>query len=211
MVKFCLFVLMTLSLLGCGGVTDNAAGKKDQLISKSAKKEDLFRNTENLQCKFSNPDTSVFGIAIRDAKSAAHTIGGSVADSSGEYHFYSKLEGETLTLVQHPGDFKNQISIFRVEYSSKASYNYKQLAVDAFKTESGIKLGMAKNQIIEKLGGCYSRIDSTSKYIELYYRIEQPKDSRTKLLKRNSMPAYYASYKLHDNKLERMEFGFEYP
>lgn len=192
---------MTLSLVSCGGATDNAAGKKDQLISKSAKKGDLVRNTENLHCRFLNPDTSVFGIAIRNAKSAAHVIGSGVVDNSGEYHFYSKLEGETLTLIQHPGDFKNQISIFKVEYSDKASYNYKQLAVDAFKTESGIKLGMAKSQIIEKLGGCYSGIDSTSKYIELYYRIEQPKDSPTKLLNRNSMPSYYASYKLHDNKL----------
>ena len=43
------------------------------------------------------------------------------------------------------------------------------------------------------------------------YRIEQPRDSKTKLLQNNNMPIYYANYKLKNDKLENIEFGFEYP
>lgn len=69
---------------------------------------------------------------------------------SGQYTFYSKLESETLTLTQHPGDGKYEISIFNVKHSSKASIGFRILNVDSFKTEKGI--GMNKKQIIEKLG-----------------------------------------------------------
>nr|WP_199001127.1 hypothetical protein [Flavobacterium sp. ASV13] len=116
-----------------------------------------------------------------------------------------------MTLVQHPGDVKYQISIFKVETSSKLSYNYRQIKEDSFKTGKGIKLGMSKSDIIQKLGKCYAVIDSTKQYIELYYRIELPNDSKSKLLKNSGMSVYYASYKLRNDKLEKFEFGFEYP
>jgi len=116
-----------------------------------------------------------------------------------------------LTLTQHPGDGKNQISIFKITYSDKADYGYKQLPIDTLRTEKGIRLGLTKKQIIEKLGSCYASVDSSENYIELYYRIELPDDSKTKLLSRQNMPIYYASYKLWNDKLEQFEFGFEYP
>lgn len=163
-------------------------------------------------CILENPDTSILGINIRDVESAKYIIREKdKIDDLGQYHFYSNLERETLTLVQHPGDAKYQISIFKVETSSKQSYNYRQIKVDTFKTGKGIKLGMNKSGIIKKLGKCYAPIDSTKGYIELYYRIELPKDSKSKLLEKNNMPIYYASYKLRKDKLEKFEFGFEYP
>ncbi|MBE0392926.1 hypothetical protein [Flavobacterium sp. PL002] len=70
---------------------------------------------------------------------------------------------------------------------------------------------MSKNQIIEKLGKCYAPIDSTNNYIEIYYRIQAPKDTKGKILENYNMPVYYASYKLRDDKLDNYEFGFEYP
>ena len=82
---------------------------------------------------------------------------------------------------------------------------------DTFQTKKGIKLGLTKKQIIEKLGNCYAPIDSTKGYIELYYIIEQPKDSKSKILENNNMPKYFASYKLWNDRLEKFEFGFEYP
>ena len=60
-------------------------------------------------------------------------------------------------------------------------------------------------------GNCYLAKDSTKTSIELNYRIEQPRDSKTKLLQNNNMPIYYANYKLKNDKLENIEFGFEYP
>jgi len=163
-------------------------------------------------CVFFDPDTSLCEIVLRDSESATRIIGtDNKIDDNEQYHFYSKKERETLTLSQYPGDFKNQISLFKVEFSDKASYNYKLLDIDTFRTEKGIKLGLTKNQIIERLGNCYLPVDSTKGYIELYYRIEQPEDSKTKLLENNNMPVYYAKYKLWNNKLEKFEFGFEYP
>jgi hypothetical protein len=209
-------VLMGLIAASCENPTGKTADSKpEKLLSDGNKVESPRDGTGQISrkraCDFTNPDTSVCGIKIRNAASAAALIGNSLADSLGQYHFYSKLEAETLTLVQHPGDAKNQISIFKVAYSDKASYGYRQLPLSTFITEKGIKLGMSKKQLLEKLGTCYIPLDSTHNSMELSYRIESPKDSKTGLLATNSMPVYYASYKLYNDKIVALEFGFEYP
>ncbi|KFF03539.1 hypothetical protein [Flavobacterium reichenbachii] len=163
-------------------------------------------------CLLDEPDISVNGIEIRNFESAKKVIEDKdKIDELGQYHFYSNREDETLTLIQHPGDSKYQISIFKIENSTKESLNYRKIKADAFKTGKGIKLGMSKNDIVKILGKCYAPIDSTKGYIELYYTIELPNDSKSKLLEKNNMPSYYASYKLWNNKLQKFEFGFEYP
>lgn len=48
-------------------------------------------------------------------------------------------------------------------------------------------------------------------YIELYYLLQEPHDSKTNLLGNNNMPVYYASYKFTNDILYEFEFGFEYP
>ena len=149
---------------------------------------------------------------MRDSESAETIITDKEKiDDNDQYHYYSTMYLETLTMTQHPGDGKYQISIFKVEYSDKADYGYRKLGIDTFKTEKGIKLGLSKKQIIERLGSCYVAQDSSKGYIELYYRIETPNDSKTKILENNNMPIYYASYKLWKDRLEKFEFGFEYP
>jgi len=70
---------------------------------------------------------------------------------------------------------------------------------------------MTKKLIIESFGSCYVPLDSAQDKIELYYRLETPNDSRTRILESNNMPVYYASYKLWKDKLVKFEFGFEYP
>ena len=175
-------------------------------------KYEAIQKLKNSNCTIENPDVSLCGIELRNSESAISIIGNKdKADEFGQYHYYSNFYAETLTLTQHPGDGKFQISIFKVENSNKALYEYRKLNIDAFKTGNGIKLGMNKKQIIEKLGNCYAPIDSINGYIELYYRIESPKDTKTKLLEKNNMPIYYASYKLWNDKLEEYEFGFVYP
>ena len=175
-------------------------------------KYEEIQKLKNSNCILENPDISVCGIQLRNSESAISIIGNNdKIDEFNNYHYYSNLESETLTLTQHPGDGKLQVSIFKVEKSSKESLGYRQLKFDSFKTEKGIKLGMNKKQIVQKLGNCYAPIDSTDQYIELYYRIEIPKDTKTKLLEKNNMPIYYASYKLWNDKLGKYEFGFEYP
>jgi len=163
-------------------------------------------------CTFFNPDTSIANIMLRYPKSTIAVIGEKEKYYADEkYHYYSTMYRETLTLTPYPGDSEKSISLFQIEFSDKTNYGYKELNIDTFKTEKGIKLGMSKKQIIEKLGNCYVAKDSTNGYIELYYRLEYPNDSKTKLLERQNMPIYYASYKLWKDKLEKFEFGFEYP
>jgi len=217
--KNILITILTLNLLAnCNKLQKQTVGENDrlELVPEPDKAERLkyeaIEKLKNSNCIFSEPDTSLCGIILRNSESATKIIGsGNVIDKLGYYRFYSKLERETLTLTQHPGDGKNQISIFKIEYSNKLSYDFKQLNIDNFKTEKGIKLGLTKKQIIEKLGNCYAPIDSTKGYIELYYVIEQPKDSKSKILENNNVPKYFASYKLWNDRLEKFEFGFEYP
>ena len=194
----------------------NSENSRIELVPEPDKAErlkyEVIKKLINSKCIIQSPDISLCGIALRDSESAIKIIGNNdISNEFGEYHYYSNSESETLTLTQHPGDGKFQISIFKVENSKKISNKYPKINFNTFKTQNGIKLGMSKKQIIEKLGNCYAPIDSTNNYIEIYYRIETPKDTKTKLLEKNNMPIYYACYKLLNDKLANYEFGFEYP
>lgn len=217
--KNTLIIILTLILLNnCNKLQKQTASENErtELVPEPDKAERLkfeaIEKLKNSNCIFSEPDKSLSGIILRNSESAAKIVGSeNSVDSLDQYRFYSKLENEILTLTQHPGDSKNQISIIKVEKSNKKNSGFKELNFDSFKTEKGIKLGLTKKQIIEKLGHCYAPIDSTKDYIELYYVIEQPKDSKSKILENNNMPKYFASYKLWNDRLEQFEFGFEYP
>ncbi len=211
-------ILIVFLLTNCNNSQTKAVDKNDrrELVPEPDRHERLLgeaiQKLRNLKCNFSEPDTSLFGITLRNSKSADKVIGSdNKIDEREEYHFYSLMDAETLTLTQHSGDGKNQISVFSVALSDKAGHGYKQLNIETFQTEKGIKLGLTKEQVIEKIGNCYAVVDSTKDCIELYYRIENPKDSRTKILEANNMPAYYGTYTFCKNKLRYYEFGFEYP
>jgi hypothetical protein len=174
-------------------------------------KYEALPGSQNPGCLFLNPDTSVFTLNIRDLKSGEVFIGDVQPRSEYHYRFYSRNFQQLLSLTQHPGDGRYQISIFRVEYAKKDDYGYPQIDVNTFKTEKGIMLGMSKGDIVKKLGSCYEAIDSTKEYIELHYRIESPQDTRTHLLANHNMPIYHALYKIRNGGLEMFEFGFDYP
>ncbi len=164
------------------------------------------------KCAFIDPDTSVVGIKIGDVESTLRILGNKIKLEGDSTHiFYSNDKKQKLGLTVHPGSHYSQVDIFNISYSDKSMNNYRQINSKEFETEKGIKLGLSKRDIIEKLGNCYVAKDSTKNYIELNYRIELPNDSKTKLLTTNNMPTYYAIYKLTNDKLENIEFGFEYP
>ena len=170
------------------------------------------QNTNSTTCVFANPDTSVVGIILRNAESTAKILGKqSKLKGDSPNVFYSNDKKQTLRLTVHPGDNYNQVSIFKISYADSEKQNFRKINATKFETEKGIRLGISKKEIIEKLGMCYVSKDSTTNNIELDYRLELPNDSKTKLLKSSNMPIYYASYKLSNDKLENIEFGFEYP
>ena len=211
-------LLVAFLLTNCNNSQTRNVEKNDrvELVPEPDRQERLLGEaTEKLKksnCNFVDPDTSLCGITLRNSISAERLLGtDNKTDEKEKYHFYSTMDNETLTLTQHPGDGKNQISVFSVTFSDKADHRYKQLNIETFQTEKGIKLGLTKEQVIGKLGNCYVVVDSTKDCIELNYRIKNPKDSRPKILETNNMSIYYASYTFCKNKLRYYEFGFEYP
>lgn len=162
-------------------------------------------------CVLKNPDTSVSGIKLRNEKSTVLILGKHIKlEGDSTHHFYSKNKEEVLSMTVHPGDYYSQVSIFEVSYSSKYKPKYRQTKIDSFETEKGIHLGILKEEVVNKLGKCYS--SSLKKDAEiLTYRLENPQDIKTKLLERHNMPIYYAIYNFKKEKLVKFEFGFEYP
>ncbi|WP_153800821.1 hypothetical protein [Foetidibacter luteolus] len=210
-------ILSAFLLSNCGDIkkVDTSENNSRELVPEPDKAERLrYEALQRLRtsgCEFLNPDTSILPIKIRDAKSGKNFIGNEKPGSGDEYRFYSNNFQQLLSLTQHSGDGQYQISIFKVGYAKKEDYRYKRLDVDTIKTEKGIRLGMSKADVVSRLGNCYAALDSSKNYIELYYRIETPKDTKTNLLGRHNMPIYYASYKIRNGGLEAFEFGFDYP
>lgn len=217
--KRIILAILILSLLtNCNNSENKKIDKNDRMElvpeTENALKEEYEEQIELSQtpCVFSDPDSSVIGIKIRNAESTVNVIGKQTKlQGDSTYIFYSSDKKQKLGLTVHPGDYYSQVSVFSIAYSDNSKQNFRQLNSTEFETEKGIKLGIRKSEIIEKLGTCYVVKDSTENGISLHYRLELPKDSKTKLLKSNNMPIYYATYKLRNNKLENIEFGFEYP
>ena len=212
--------ILTITLLtNCNNSKNKTVDKSDRIELVPEPDKELREEYEKKQktlsqttCVFSEPDTSVVGIKIRNAESTLKILGKKTKLESDSTHvFYSNDKKQKLGLTIHPGDYYGQVSIFNISYADKSKLNLRQINSKEFETEKGIKLGISKRQIIDKLGTCYVVKDSSKNSIELNYRLELPNDSKTKILKSNNMPIYYASYKLTNDKLENIEFGFEYP
>ena len=211
--------ILTISLLtNCNNSQTKSVDKNDRMELVPVPDKELREEYEKQQelnkskCAFIDPDTSVADIKIRNAESTLNILGKQTKLEGDSTHvFYSSDKKQKLGLTVHPGDYYSQVSIFNISYSDNSNQNFRQINSREFKTEKGIKLGISKNEIIEKLGACYEAKDSTKNSIELNYRIELPNDSKTKLLNSNNMPIYYAKYRLTNDKLENIEFGFAYP
>lgn len=216
--KIILTIIVIFLFTNCNNSRTKSIDKNNRLELVLKPNKELRKEYEKQQeldkskCDFINPDTSVVGINIRNVESTLNILGKHTklgGDST--YVFYSRDKKQKLGLTVHPGDYYNQVSIFNISYSNNSKESLRHLKSKEFETEKGIKLGINKKEIIEKLGTCYIVTDSTKNNIVLNYRIESSNDSMTKLLKNNNMPIYYATYKLINDKLVKIEFGFEYP
>ena len=216
-IKF-IAILLILILINCHNLQTKSVEKNDgiellpeqdkELPEVNEKQHELTKS----KCAFIDPDTSVIDIKLRNVESTLNILGNQTKLEGDSTHiFYSSDKKQKLGLTVHPGDYYSQVSIFNISYSDNLKQNFRQINSKEFKTEKGIKLGISKKEILEKLGTCYTAKDSTGNSIVLNYRIELPNDSKTKLLTSNNMPIYYATYRLTNDKLEKIEFGFEYP
>lgn len=210
-------ILSAFLLSNCGDTkkVDTSENNSHELVLEPDKAErfryEALQKLGKSGCLFLDPDTAILSLKLRDAESGHAFIKDDKQGSQDDYRYYSNNFQQVLSLTQHPGDRKYQVSIFRVYYAKKKDYGYRRLDVDTIKTEKGIMLGMSKDDIINRLGNCYATLDSTKDNMELYYRIEAPQDTKTHLLSNHNMPIYYALYKIRKGILEGFEFGFEYP
>lgn len=217
--KHIILLLLTISFLtSCKNSDDKKIdnGDRSELLPEPDKdlSEEYEKQKElsQLNCNFLDPDTSVAGIKLGNVESTLKILGKKTKLEGDSTHvFYSNDKMQKLGLTVHAGSYHSEVSIFTISPTDNSKLNLRQVNTKEFETEKGIKLGMNKKEIIDKLGTCYYVKDSTSVNIELKYRLELPQDSKTNLLRSNNMPIYYANYRFNNDKLNYIEFGFEYP
>ena len=216
MLRLTIIFTLLYCLTSCSS-SDNKPVAVDNRISPPEPDKNLREKYEEQQkvkiptCVFDNPDTSLSNIKLRDVESATTVLKVKRLNGDTTYNFCTQDKRQILSVTVHPGDYYSQVSIFQVKYSDSKNLKTTSLSIDNFSTEKNIKLGLTKKEVVSMLGHCYSASDSTNKGISISYRLENPQDSRTKLLERQNMPIYYAIYIFRNDKLVEFEFGFEYP
>lgn len=127
-----------------------------------------------------------------------------------EYCFTNPDSCELLKLIQHPGTGFGKIQEIGVEKYASASNSQPPVArlkINHFQTESGIRLGISKADLIKRKG-----IPDADEYDQKMnvcsYFLN---DADEKFLKRYNMPSYYARYCFRNDILIKFAFGFEYP
>ncbi len=127
------------------------------------------------------------------------------------FKFYNKDSSEILALIIYPGAYKNCFYVFNVTKTSNVQVKFKvySLPDNFFITESGIKIGLTKSELLA-IKGTPFQIKTEQGNEILCYKINSF-DSDTKILSKYNMPEYYADYTFKQSRLIKFEFGFTYP
>lgn len=169
-------------------------------------------NKQKTNCVFEQPDISFAGIQLLDTASTKTVLGNQIKLKAKPHFYLSENKLQYVKLIVHPGDLVNAVSIMKVGFTNEALKNSKNKRIDRpFFSGNEIFLGMPKVQLINILGKCFTVKNQRKNSSVIVYRIEQPQDTKDGLLKKHNLPVYYATYKLWDDRLTEMEFGFEYP
>lgn len=158
------------------------------------------------------PDVQINNLKLVNPESITKNLGdlkGKVVEDDSLPHviFFNKNKTQKLYLVLFPGSGYNDIYQFRVERNiSEQSNNINTLNDSQFVTESGISLGIDKSKLIELKGSNYVEGEGNDIIV---YQITESKNME--FLQQYNMPIYYAKYVFVDEKLDKFEFGFEYP
>jgi hypothetical protein len=161
-------------------------------------------------CNGLDVDTSVAGINLCDSESFTEFVGEENKFCEGETYCFASKDGyQELKLTAHPGNSQNSICEFEILNTRLTGSKHKKLLLDSFVTGKGIYLGMKKEELVRIFGNCYT---SKINYNEtLVYRIQSPRDTKTRLLKSLNYPAYYAEYYIIEGYVAKIKFGLEYP
>jgi hypothetical protein len=151
------------------------------------------------------PDIRINDLELVNPNSILKSIGNLKNFKNEElfFEFANSNKKFKLTLVAFPGSSQNDIYQIKVEHI--LSYNnLKVLPYENFITESNIKLGITKEELVKIKGNNYLTENNVIKYSLSH---DQNKDFFTNF----NMPFYYANYSFEKGRLIKIDFGFLYP
>jgi len=138
----------------------------------------------------------------------------SINGGNGPFWYYLILtsnKNQILRMSFYPGGNYDNFSYFEVFYVSPTDYKnlkYTIIKSNDLKTESGVHLGMSRQELIEIKGESFNKSESTDNLI--VYEFEEGSELDDFLSKYNEI-GYKAKYNFKNDKLVRYEFGFELP
>ncbi|WP_017733371.1 hypothetical protein [Nafulsella turpanensis] len=120
--------------------------------------------------------------------------------------FCNRNGSQYLFGYQYEGNEKLSFSVFEIGYVKKdMEVCEARVDVENFSTESGIKLGMPLEELLELKGKEYEfRSDSL-----IIYKIDDY--SGSEFLQKYNMPAYFLECSMNASRVSKIKLGFEYP
>lgn len=125
--------------------------------------------------------------------------------------FSDKFQKQYLLGYKYEGDTRNAFACFEIGFiaddTKLKNSKYSLTNEKGFRTESGLKLGISLNELVKKKGQNYEisfDVDST-----LVYKLNTNTESN--FLTRYNMPGYFMEFKIKNNKVRKILFGFDYP
>ena len=155
------------------------------------------------------PDISVNNIKLSDTTSVVLGYGDlkyNIIEGKEELPyaiFTNENKTEILKLYLFYGTKKNEFYQAEISpYDKKIVPNPTKYA--NFSTESGIKLGISKKDLIKIKGNNFVETNHVLRYEISDYE-------KSHFLEKYNMPIYFAEYTFDQDKLSKIYFGFEYP
>ena len=118
--------------------------------------------------------------------------------------FSDKTNKEYLLLYQYEGGIKDEFSCFEIGYINDLQKEVIKTSYNGFETESGLKLGMTFEELIEIKGKGYIKKEGN-----VIYQINDY--SNSSFLKKYNMPAYFLECTIKEDKVIKIKLGFDYP
>lgn len=197
-------MVLILTCCSCKSNTETKLAEKStfETISKP-EKEQIIKKKSNFK-----PDTSINDLELVNPDSVLKSVGNLkklIKEEEGlPYVEFTNIDKDLkLTLTLFPGSSNNDIYQFKVERLLN-SKDIKALQFKSFVTESNIKLGMSKGELIKIKGKDYI-IEGNVLIYSLSYDIDKD------FLEKYNMPYYYANYTFDKDVLTKFDFGFSYP
>jgi hypothetical protein len=156
------------------------------------------------------PDSTIKSIIkLAGSEAEGELWSGVVPQNEGVFKvatFSNSCGTQYLKMRQFPGSFKNSFGLFEVgKLDLKSKQDLKKLPFESFVTESGIRLGISKEELIQIKGKKFQLVNRNEAET-LIYTLD---DHTSVFLNKYNMPSYTAKYSFLNEKLVAFSFGFD--